>query len=124
MRGFFEQLAEVCEGLTLTMSISMKEGKMTVSLVPMVSNKKIHPISVSNADPKELDEQFLAQMVGVILENRPKILGAVEMAKSIKTDQVKQNKIETKGTPENKKAQEAPKVEEKPKIVHQPGLDL
>lgn len=128
MKGFFEQLSTVCEGLTLNMSISQKDGKMTVSLVPMVSNTKVHPVSVSNAEPKELDELFVNELINAVLLARPKVIGLKEQQESLSKkpkDQVTQNKVETKGTPQQKAAEvKKTEPEKPPKVEHQPGLNF
>jgi PRTRC genetic system protein E len=72
--GFFKELSEIADGITLTIRIQQKNGSMAVSVIPDGVDK-IRPL-ITNGTPEWMDENFIGAIKAPVEHVKGVILNA------------------------------------------------
>ncbi len=88
---FFTQLAEQFPDANLKFTVMGKNGKITVGILPGVSELNIRPVTLTGT-PEEIDTQIIELLKPVIDDNREIISGIEEQKADLKRIQEEQKK--------------------------------
>lgn len=118
---FFQNIVELIgENANLNLQISVNAGKVSVSVLPKARAKdkafdKLQPIVISDADPKELDEQFFEALSAPL--KKVASLSAQVADYEKKVDEVEKNTKIVKDKDEEKKKEQAEADKKAEKLV-------